>query len=536
MKIKDASQGSLSSSGSKPGASGGSGSETSGSGGSGAPTQGSSSLPGGSASSSGPAGGLSSLMESGGSSSNIQGSSRLLMPDVLAREKDFHRKLVSGYQHMLTYEDPIAQAAALSVMPVERFESAAKEKLERAKTLDPSLSDLLYSDFKLIEFKEWFKTEFFKWVDAPKCSTCNGDTENKGMLVPTIEEQADGAGRVEGYVCKSCGAETRFPRYHSKPAKLLETRRGRCGEWANCFVLCCRALGFDTRHILDWTDHVWSEVWSPAEDRWLHVDPGEAVDKPLVYEAGWGKKLTYVIASSKDEVQDVTWRYSKDHAATKQRRNIVRPKWLIRSLLQLTEKAQETYTSERKAKLAQRRLADCLEMLMPRKAGEGEKVGRQTGSLAWRLARGELGEPSSTSFTFTPSAQDVEKTEFCLEFFINKNYYLLGDGTRIEGWRSGILEAENVTRIVESDWNMVYLSRQEGNLGKGSVTWKVKLPPGYTSGHVELLVNSTVFKTGRKDSQAIFKIIRISGFKSSDSGAQLDIQLRGGIGQLFPPP
>ena len=41
---------------------------------------------------------------------------------------------------------------------------------------------------------------------------------------------------------------------------IMAVNIGRGGEWANCFVLCCRALGFDTRHVVDWTDHVWAEV------------------------------------------------------------------------------------------------------------------------------------------------------------------------------------------------------------------------------------------------------------------------------------
>ena len=102
--------------------------------------------------------------------------------------------------------------------------------------------------------------------------------------------------------------------------------------------------------------------------------PGETVDKPLVYEAGWGKKLTYVIAFSKDEVQDVTWRYSKDHHETRKRRQLVRPRWLVKTILELTKTRMTRCSEDQSRMLTERRLAECLEMLTPRTVTQGDQV------------------------------------------------------------------------------------------------------------------------------------------------------------------
>lgn len=51
---------------------------------------------------------------------------------------------------------------------------------------------------------------------------------------------------------------------------------------------------------------MWCEVYDINENRWIHVDPCEClIDTPLVYEEGWKKDLSYVIATSKDEIQGI---------------------------------------------------------------------------------------------------------------------------------------------------------------------------------------------------------------------------------------
>ena len=130
------------------------------------------------------------------------------------------------------------------------------------------------------------------------------------------------------YFCPNCdGLTTTFPRYNN-PRTLLQTRKGRCGEFANLFGFVCRAVGFETRYILDFTDHVWVEVWSNRQSRWIMADSCEGkIDAASMYEKGWGKKLSYIVAFTTDSVTDVTKRYTRVFNSTEflDRRKLICP-------------------------------------------------------------------------------------------------------------------------------------------------------------------------------------------------------------------
>lgn len=139
-----------------------------------------------------------------------------------------------------------------------------------------------------------------------------------------------------------------------------------------------------------------------SENRWIHVDPCEDVlDKPLLYERGWKKKLSYIIAYSRDEVQDVTWRYTRDPDVMK-RRILTSENSLLSLILRLNEERFRSsgpeYSEARKKFVVKRRLMELAELLPAPpgavKLGDGnndnEYGGRVSGDVAWRLARGEL--------------------------------------------------------------------------------------------------------------------------------------------------
>lgn len=109
------------------------------------------------------------------------------------------------------------------------------------------------------------------------------------------------------------------------------------------------------------------QVYSESQKRWVHVDPSEnVVDSPLMYQHGWKRDIDYVFAFSKDNLQDVTWRYVSDHKETLTRRKRCSEKELVKAILTLRKKRQSNLPLEKWKMLCHRDMSELIQLTVER--------------------------------------------------------------------------------------------------------------------------------------------------------------------------
>ncbi|KAK4826775.1 hypothetical protein QYF61_011402 [Mycteria americana] len=160
---------------------------------------------------------------------------------------------------------------------------------------------------------------------------------------------------------------------------------------------------------------------------------------------------------------------------------------------------QQSLSENRKRELLERTIVELVEFISPKMPKPGEYGGRTSGSMAWRIARGEIGPEKRKEVIFIPSEKEKTSKLFHLIYNIVEDSYtrISNNNEKISGWETGVWKAESIWRKVETDWKMVYLARKEGS-SSASISWKFECKSvGLKIDNISIRASSQTFQSGR---------------------------------------
>lgn len=133
-----------------------------------------------------------------------------------------------------------------------------------------------------------------------------------------------------------------------------------------------------------------------------------ARDQPLLYDVGWGKKQSYILAFSTEGAQDVSRGYIKDFGAALSRRTRMREDDLQQCLAEVTKRRRAVLSAEKLQQLEQEDRGE-MRFLQGIKEEEEPLPARQSGTAEWKAARGEDGNGRYAYLKLSQANKLIEK-------------------------------------------------------------------------------------------------------------------------------
>jgi peptide-N4-(N-acetyl-beta-glucosaminyl)asparagine amidase len=202
------------------------------------------------------------------------------------------------------------------------------------------------------------------------------------------------------------------------------------------------------------------------------------------------------------------------------------------TVVSIRNKRQSVVSDARKKFLTLRTLAELSELMITREPTKDELRGRSSGSLAWRLERGETNV--SSKHVFKMKAAEASARQFNLRYSCAKNRYERFIAATIiesaDDWKTWEYQSESIFRKVENDHKMAYLSRTE-DAENGSIEWKFDFGASVKS--IDLKFDTKTFESGHIRVNFLDSRGRIVGSKDDligSNGFSIIVNLSGGNG------